>query len=154
MSKNPFWGNKFVHRMGSTRHLLNKRICIWQVAAKWLPHYNKQLSLSSRWPHSHYQHCNNAKKEIFLLKKNTNFDNPNQWGGGGHGTPLADIQLPTFAYKRLLNKPYESEVTLTKQNLHLKCCQSLELLTQLKIFKCLKFEVCRSKGCKVTSYQS
>ena len=33
---------------------------------------------------------------------------------------------------RLLNKPYVNEVTLSKQNPALKCCQSLELLTQLK----------------------
>ena len=31
------------------------------------------------------------------------------------------IQLPTFAYTRLLNKPYENEVTLTGQNTPLKC---------------------------------
>ena len=37
------------------------------------------------------------------------------------------IQLLNFAYKRLLNKPYENEVTLTGQNPPLKCCQHLEL---------------------------
>ena len=42
------------------------------------------------------------------------------------------IQLWPLAYKRLLNKPYENEVTFISQNLPLKCCQSLELLTQLK----------------------
>ena len=36
------------------------------------------------------------------------------------------IQLLTFAYKRLLNKPYENEVILTGQNPPLKCCQHLE----------------------------
>ena len=30
-------------------------------------------------------------------------------------------------YKRLLNKPYENEVTLTGQNPPLKCCQHLEI---------------------------
>ena len=40
-----------------------------------------------------------------------------------------DLQLLNFAYKRLLNKPYENEVTLTGQNPPLKCCQPLELLT-------------------------
>ena len=42
------------------------------------------------------------------------------------------ILLLNFAYKRLLNKPYENEVTLNGQNPPLKCCQPLELLTQLK----------------------
>ena len=37
------------------------------------------------------------------------------------------VQLPTFAYTRLLNKPYEYEVTLTGQNQPLKCCQHLEI---------------------------
>ena len=32
------------------------------------------------------------------------------------------LQLLTFAYIRLLNKPYENEVTLTWQNPPLKCC--------------------------------
>ena len=39
------------------------------------------------------------------------------------------VQPRTLAYKRLLNKPYENEVTLTRQNLCLKCCQPLEILT-------------------------
>ena len=43
-----------------------------------------------------------------------------------------DLQLLNFAYKRLLNKPYENEVTLTGQNPPLKCYQPLELFTQLK----------------------
>ena len=38
------------------------------------------------------------------------------------------LQLWTFAYVRLLNKPYENQVTLTGQNLPLKCCQPLEIL--------------------------
>ena len=42
------------------------------------------------------------------------------------------IQLLNFAYKRLLNKPYENEVTLTGENSPLKCCQSLDFLTQSK----------------------
>ena len=41
-----------------------------------------------------------------------------------------DIQLWTFAHVRLLNKPYENQVTLTGQNPPLKCCQPLEILTQ------------------------
>ena len=39
------------------------------------------------------------------------------------------IQPWPLAYKRLLNKPYENEVTLTRQNLPFKCCQPLEILT-------------------------
>ena len=42
------------------------------------------------------------------------------------------LQLWTFAIIRLLNKPYENEVTLTGQNAPLKCCKLLGLLTQLK----------------------
>ena len=42
------------------------------------------------------------------------------------------IQLSNFENIRLLNKPYENEVTLTGQNAPLKCCQLLGLLTQLK----------------------
>ena len=41
-------------------------------------------------------------------------------------------QLLNFAYKWLPKKPNENEVTLTGQNLPLKCCQPLELLGQLK----------------------
>ena len=39
---------------------------------------------------------------------------------------IDDIQLLTFAYIRLLNKPYWNEVTLTGQNPALKCCQYVE----------------------------
>ena len=35
-------------------------------------------------------------------------------------------------YIRLLNKPYENKVNLTWHNPPLKCCQSLEISTQLK----------------------
>ena len=42
------------------------------------------------------------------------------------------VQQLNIAYKWLLNKPYENEVTLTEQNPPLKYCQPLELLTQLK----------------------
>ena len=35
---------------------------------------------------------------------------------------LYDIQPRKFAYIRLLNKPYENQVTLRRQNLPLKCC--------------------------------
>ena len=36
------------------------------------------------------------------------------------------VQPLNFAYVRLLNKPYENEVTLTRLNLPSKCCQHLE----------------------------
>ena len=42
------------------------------------------------------------------------------------------VQPLNFAYVRLLNKPYENEVTLTGQNPPLKCCQPLELLTHFE----------------------
>ena len=45
---------------------------------------------------------------------------------------MPKVQLWTFAIIRLLNKPYENEVTSTGQNAPLKCCQLLGLLTQLK----------------------
>ena len=35
------------------------------------------------------------------------------------------IQLWTFTYVRLLNKPYENEVTLREQKIPLKYCQTL-----------------------------
>ena len=38
------------------------------------------------------------------------------------------IQVWTFAYVRLLNKPYENQVTLTGQNPPLRCCQPFEIL--------------------------
>ena len=41
---------------------------------------------------------------------------------------LANIQLWTFAYVRLLNKPYENEVALREQKIPLKCCQPLNFL--------------------------
>ena len=46
---------------------------------------------------------------------------------------IYDIQLWTFAYLRLLNKPYENQVTLIGQNPHLKCCQPLKILTPFKM---------------------
>ena len=45
---------------------------------------------------------------------------------------IVDLQLLNFAYIRLLNKPYENEVTLTGQNPPLKYPQFFELFTQLK----------------------
>ena len=39
-----------------------------------------------------------------------------------------DIQLWTFAYVRLLNKPYENEVTLRGQNMSLKYYQPLKFM--------------------------
>ena len=38
------------------------------------------------------------------------------------------IQSWTFAYIRLLNKPYENELTLRGQNICLKCYQPLKLM--------------------------
>ena len=38
-----------------------------------------------------------------------------------------NIQLWNFALKRLLNKPYENEVTLTGQNTPLNCLNFLQL---------------------------
>ena len=34
--------------------------------------------------------------------------------------------------RKLLNKPNENEVTFKKQNISLKCCQPLELLTYIE----------------------
>ena len=39
------------------------------------------------------------------------------------------IHYANLIFERLLNKPYVSEVTLSKQNPALKCYQSLEILT-------------------------
>ena len=39
-----------------------------------------------------------------------------------------DMQSWTFAYKRLLNKPYNNEIVSRGQNLCLICCKSLELM--------------------------
>ena len=39
------------------------------------------------------------------------------------------LQLLTFVYIRLEDRPYENEVSLIGQNPPLKCCQSLEILT-------------------------
>ena len=43
-----------------------------------------------------------------------------------------EIQFPKINVIPLVNKPYINEVTLTGQNVPLKCCQLLGLLTQLK----------------------
>ena len=40
----------------------------------------------------------------------------------GHMHQRMYLQLLTFDYKRLLNKPYVNEVNLTGQNQLLKCC--------------------------------
>ena len=45
----------------------------------------------------------------------------------GIGIEIFHIQLPTFTFTRLLNKPYENKVTLTGQNPPLKYCQHLEI---------------------------
>ena len=41
--------------------------------------------------------------------------------GNGVAKTVIHIQLKPFANERLLNKPYENEVTLTGQNPLLKC---------------------------------
>ena len=46
------------------------------------------------------------------------------------GFNSAAILLPTATNFRLLDKPYENEVTLAGQNLPLKYCEPLEILTQ------------------------
>ena len=57
------------------------------------------------------------------------------------------VQPLNFAYIRLLNKPYENEVTLTGQNPPLKCCKLLELLTNFKKrFRSLNAENSKSVG--------
>ena len=43
------------------------------------------------------------------------------------------IQPQNFAYIRLFDKPYESEVILRVQNLRFKCIQPLEFLTPSKM---------------------
>ena len=43
------------------------------------------------------------------------------------------IQLKSDQTAQLLNKLYENEVILREQNLFLKCCQRLELLTYIEI---------------------
>ena len=43
-----------------------------------------------------------------------------------------NIQLLANAYVRLLNKPYENEVTLRGQKIPLKCCQQAELLLYIE----------------------
>ena len=73
---------------------------------------HSKFSLPNGFPHMQFKvFCKTNKIKIFSEKY---------------------IQSWTFAYIRLLNKPYENEVALTGQNPPLKCCQLLELLTQLK----------------------
>ena len=48
------------------------------------------------------------------------------------GQNFIKIQLPTIAYTRLLNKPFENEIALTGQNPPLKCCQHLEIQYTLR----------------------
>ena len=62
------------------------------------------------------------------------------------------IQLWSITYVRLLNNPYENEVTLREQKIPLKCWQPLGFMytfRNISIFYCCKYEVCRSKGFKV-----
>ena len=40
-----------------------------------------------------------------------------------------DLQLRAKQTAHLINEHYKNEVTLTEQNLPLKCCQPLEILT-------------------------
>ena len=47
-------------------------------------------------------------------------------------SPIDYIQSLNFAYKQLLNKPYENEVNLTGQNPPLQFCLPLELFSPLK----------------------
>ena len=49
------------------------------------------------------------------------------------GIRLRNIQSRAKVYKRLLNKPYENEVTLREQNPPLKCCQPLDILTSFEM---------------------
>ena len=51
---------------------------------------------------------------------------------GVTGAGMIKIQTRTKLYLRLLNKPYVNGVTLREENLPLKCCQPLEILTSLK----------------------
>ena len=71
---------------------------------------------------------------------------------------LKDIQLSTFNCTRSLDKVYENEVILRRQNISLKCCKLLELLTHfrkgVRSPKYILYRVCRAKGSKVTRYQS
>ena len=48
---------------------------------------------------------------------------------------VAYLQLRKFDYIRLLNKPYVNEVILRGQNLSLKCCRPLDLLTYIETFE-------------------
>ena len=71
---------------------------------------------------------------------------------------LPCIQFPNMNTDRLLNKPYWNGLSLTEQNLSLKCCQSLEQ-TLFSTMRSRSFQwgtvgLCRSKVCKVTSCQS
>jgi len=59
-------------------------------------------------------------------------------------TELIELQLLNFAYKRLLSKPYENEVTLTRQNPPLKCYQPP--LTFYTIEKGFRFLIAKNLG--------
>ena len=48
--------------------------------------------------------------------------------------PVFTIQPSNFAYIRLLNKPYENEVTFTGQNSPSKCCQHVETYRVIHIY--------------------
>ena len=75
----------------------------------------------------------NIKITIVVFYRWPNQEEENVYKTGEYFDSLGeDVQLWTFAIIRLLNKPYENEVTLTGQNVPLKCCQLLGLLTQLK----------------------
>ena len=57
----------------------------------------------------------------------------------------------TFAYIRLLNKPYANEVTLTEQKIPLNCCQPFDFLYTFKSFRSFIAVIMKSKGFKVTA---
>ena len=64
------------------------------------------------------------KMEVFCTNFLNGFATPD-YCGAMRGE--VKIQLLNFAYKLLLNKPYENEVTLTGQNITLKCYKPFEL---------------------------
>ena len=61
------------------------------------------------------------------------------------------IQLWHLDCKRLLNKPYENEVTLRGHNIPLKYYQPFKIFTQFN--KCIDFFLLKIWGCKATSQQ-
>ena len=62
------------------------------------------------------------------------------------------VQPREFAYIRLLNKPYENEVTLTGQNPTLKCCQHIEI--QKTVRKRVDLLILKILGLQIKGLQS